>query len=240
MNFRSVLLSLSCSLCITLLNGQAKPSKPDPTVDFEFSLESAHPKARVLMKDDFFWDPLEETGPFGSDDGSDAAFGFIDWRIQNRSASPVKYLNELIKSWKYPFFDYTEMDTARIKDYIRSKGNLDEATIQERLQKLKEAIRNSPDTSMKKLNDKQLRETIIASSKEMGGIYLLGLDNAIIGTGFAQFVLEGKVDNDIKKLTIIAINRQLLPMLINRYEESYRPKRKQQLEKMLDVINKTN
>jgi uncharacterized protein YfeS len=238
MNIRSVLLSLTCFIFITPTYSQPRPSQPNP--EFEFSLKTAHPKARVLMKDDFFWDALEETGPFGSDDGSDAAFGFIDWRVHHKSASPIKYLTELIKSWQYPYFDYNELDTVKIKEYISSKGNLDETTIEERMQKLKEAIRNSPDTSMKKLSDKQLRESIIASSKEMGGIYLLGQDNAIIGTGFAQFVLEGKIDNDIKKITITAIKRQLLSMMINRYAESYRQKRKQQLEKMLEVINKTN
>ena len=72
----------------------------------------------------------------------------------------------------------------------------------------------------------------------MGGLYLLGQDNAIIGIGFAQFVLEGRIDNDIKSLTIIAIKRQMLPLFINRYDDNYRDKRKQQLTKMLEVINK--
>ena len=55
------------------------------------------------MKDDFFWSPIEETGPFGSDDGSDAAFSFLDWRAQHKSASPVKFLNELIRDWMNNF-----------------------------------------------------------------------------------------------------------------------------------------
>jgi uncharacterized protein YfeS len=90
------------------------------------------------------------------------------------------------------------------------------------------------------MDDNQLRDLINSANREMGGTYLVGQDNAIIGTGFAQFVLEGKVDNDIKALTITAIKRQLLPLLINGYDDKYRDTRKQQLTKMLEVINKAN
>ena len=207
-------------------------------VKFEYALESAHPKAQVLMQDEFYWSPIEETAPFGSDDGSDAAYGFKQWRQFNKKTSPVTYLKDLIEGWQYPFFDYNEMDTTKIKAYILSKANPDENTIQQQMQMLKEAFKNSTDTSMNNLDDKQLRDLINSTSQEMGGSYLLGQDNAIIGTGFAQFVLEGHIDDDIKALTITAIKRQLLPLLINRYDANYRETRKQQLTKMLSVINK--
>jgi uncharacterized protein YfeS len=132
------------------------------------------------------------------------------------------------------------MDTSKINAYITSKANPDESAIEQQMQLMREAFKNSPDTSMKDIDDKQLKEVILASSKEMGGSFLLGQDNAIIGTGFAQFVLEGHMENDIKGLTITAIKRQLLPLLINRYDESYRDKRKQQLTKMLEVVSKAN
>ena len=205
--------------------------------NFEYTFKFAHPKAQALMTDEFYWSPIEETAPFGSDDGSDAAYGFRQWRLANKTVSPLNYLKETIEKWQYPFFDYNEMDTAKINEYINKNGNLDETAIQQQIQALKEINKNSPDTLMK-LDDPQLREVIISSSNNMGGMYLLGQDNAIIGTGFAQFVLEGRIDNDIKSLTIAALKRQLLPLLINRYDQSYRNKRKQQLKKMLEVINK--
>lgn len=90
---------------------------------------------------------------------------------------------------------------------------------------------------MSNVDDKQLRDIVIKSSQELGGSYLLGQDNAIIGTGFAQFALEGRVDNDIKALTITAIKRQLLPVLINRYDEGYRQIRKDQLTRMMEVMS---
>ena len=242
--FLTSLLFIDCS------NGQTNniPVVPNQQNDknikamdnFEYSFKSAHPKAQALMTDEFYWSPIEETAPFGSDDGSDAAYGFRQWRLLNKTSSPVTYLKDLIASWQYPFFDYNEMDTTKIKEYISSKANPDEAAIQQQMQMLKEAFKNSQDTSMNKLDEKQLRDLFNSTSKEMGGSYLLGQDNAIIGTGFAQLVLEGHIDNDIKTLTMTAIKRQLLPLLINRYDDNYRDKRKQQLTKMLEVVNKAS
>jgi uncharacterized protein YfeS len=237
--FLTTLLFIGCSNGQTS-NNPITATQQNKTMDnFEFSLKSAHPKAQVVMTDDFFWSPIEESAPFGSDDGSDAAYGFRQWRLLNKTLSPVIYLSELVKRWQYPFFDYNEMDSTKILEYINQKKSLDEATILQQIQTLKEINKNSPDTSIK-LDDNQLREVIISSSNGMGIMYLLGQDNAIIGTGFAQFVLEGHVDNDIKSLTITAIKRQLLPLLINRYDNNYIGIRKQQLTKMLNIITNAN
>lgn len=238
--FLTSILFFGCS------NGQTKSNpiaetKPNKTMDnFQYTFKSAHPKAQALMTDEFFWSPIEETAPCGSDDGSDAAYGFRQWRLVNKTTSPVSYLKDLIERWQYPYFDYNEMDTTKIKEYITRKANLDEATIQQQIQTLKEVNKNSADTSSRKLDDNQLREIIISSSNSMGIQFLLGQDNAIIGTGFAQFVLEGRIDSDIKNLNITAIKRQLLPLLINRWDDDYRDRRKQQLTKMLEVINKAD
>lgn len=205
---------------------------------FQYTLKSAHPNAQALMTDEFFFSPIEETAPFGSDDGSDAAYGFREWRLSNKTVSPVTYLKDLIASWQYPFFDYNEIDTIKIKEYINQKKELSEEYIQQQINMLKEIENKTPTMSGNKLDDKKLREVIISSSQSMNGTFLLGQDNAIIGIGFAQFVLEGIVDNDIKDLTTKAIKRQMLPLLINRYDENYREKRKKQLTKMLEVINK--
>ena len=207
---------------------------------FEYSLETAHPNAHALMKEDFFWSPIEESSPFGSDDGSDAAYGFRQWRNDHPTQSPVIYLKELVEEWESPYFDWSEMDTNKIKEYITSRANVSEEEIQEKMQRLKEALKNSSDTSMKITNDEEIRKIVLSSSQELGGSFLLGQDNAIIGTAFAQFALEGKIDNDIKELATTAIKRQLLPMLINKYDNDYRDTRKEQLTKMLDVITKAN
>ena len=156
---------------------------------FRYSFDAANPKAQKLMKEDFFWSPIEETAPFGSDDGSDAAYGFYRWRPDHKQTDPMKYLNELFARWNYPLFDRNELDSIKINMGIR---------------------------------------------------FISGQDAAIIGTGFAQLVLEGMISPDLKKLTAIAIERQLLPFLLSRYPVDYQKIRKDQLTKMLYVISNCN
>jgi uncharacterized protein YfeS len=74
----------------------------------------------------------------------------------------------------------------------------------------------------------------------MGITYLTGQDEAIIATGFAQLALEGKVSQELKNLTAIAIKRQLLPLLLTMYPVDYQKTRKDQLTKMLYVIKNCN
>jgi uncharacterized protein YfeS len=236
--FLTSLLFIACSNGQTNNNPIAATQQNKTMDNFEYTFKSAHPKAQALMTDEFYWSPIEETAPFGSDDGSDAAYGFRQWRLLNKTKSPETYLKDLIARWHYPYFDYNEMDTTKIKEYLNYKKEISEADIQQQIKTLKDLNKDLPDAYINKLDDKQLREFITSSSTGMGGMYLLGQDNAIIGIGFAQFVLEGRIDNDIKGLTITAIKRQLLPLFINRYEDNYRDKRKQQLTKMFEVINK--
>lgn len=235
-------VSITFVVCLILFYSfgcNSQEGKKENKMDhFEFSLKTAHPDAKKLMTEDFFWSPIEETGPFGSDDGSDAAYGFRQWRLSHKTTDPLVYLKELVASWQYPFFDWYELDTQKIKDYIISKATTSEADIQQQMQQMREVFKNAGDTAMQKMSDIQLRELILSTSGEMGGMYLLGQDNAIIGTGFAQLVLEGTISSELKNLTITALKRQLLPVLINHYDPDYVETRKHQLTKMLEVINK--
>jgi uncharacterized protein YfeS len=198
----------------------------------------AHPKAKSLMNEDFFWSPIDEAGPFGSDSGSDAAEGFNQWRKANKSISPIKYLSELLISWGFPLFDWNELDPSKIKDYIQIKANIDD--ISQQVEQLKEAFKNSPSDLGSGVTDQSLQDLILKSAEGMGGNYLLQIDNAIIGTGFAQFAIEGKIDDDLQYLTYTALKRQLLPILIDRYDDDYKEKRKQMLAKMMHVIENAN
>ncbi|MDY3555224.1 hypothetical protein R5W24_004363 [Gemmata sp. JC717] len=46
--------------------------------------ETAHPRARELMTEAFFWDCADEEAPFGSDEGHDAYYEFRRWRRRNK------------------------------------------------------------------------------------------------------------------------------------------------------------
>jgi uncharacterized protein YfeS len=95
-------------------------SKDSPTFD------NAHPNAKVLMNDDFFFSVIEETAPFGSDDGSDTYAGFRDWRKNHGSENPTTFLKEQIDYWGYPKFDIEETQLEKLKPYLKQ----DEMNIQ--------------------------------------------------------------------------------------------------------------
>jgi len=163
---------------------------------YEITFKTAHPNAQKLITDEFYWNPIEETSPFGNDDGHDAFYGFKEWRESNKTESPIIYLKELIKEWNYPTFDFYEMNEANLKKYI--------------------------------------------SSNRIGEMALTGHDNAIIAVGFGQFVLEGKIDEDLKTLTKTALKRELLPSIIEMWEPDYQKQRIKLLTKMLVTVDEMN
>ncbi|MBK6826712.1 MAG: hypothetical protein IPG86_07560 [Chitinophagaceae bacterium] len=92
-------------LKITLLSqapnllGNVKTNKNEFLFTFQ---KLAHPNAKELMSEDFFWSPIVEAGPFGSDSGSEAAEGYKQWRKANAAETAVKYLGELLVAWGMP------------------------------------------------------------------------------------------------------------------------------------------
>jgi uncharacterized protein YfeS len=204
---------------------------------FEYSFKTAHPHAQALMAADFYWDPGAESGPFGNNNGMDAPQAFRQWRLVNISGNPIDFLKDLIIEWQYPHFDWYEMDTAKIEEYLLLKPDYDEQGMQQKIQQFREALKQLPDFSYGPLTDEQIRQVFILGARQMGGFYLIRQDNAIIGTAFAQFVLEGKIDHELKELSITAIKRQLLPVLINSNPEEFIEQRKEALTKMMTVIN---
>lgn len=192
-------------------------------------------QARMLLIQDFYWSPIEDFSPFGNDDGSDAFHYFKDWRKKNNSSSPVNFLNQLIKEWGYPKFDLTELDETKIEKFIEIKGSgissSDLSTMREHFKKM------SKDTG-KDFKEEEFQQIISMSSESMGGTYLVSQDNAIVAVGFGQFVLEGKIDRDIAELTRTALSRELLPILIGRFDESFQRERKERLKQMLTDLEK--
>jgi uncharacterized protein YfeS len=88
--------------------------------DYSPTIEKAHPTAKRLMDEEFYWSPIEETAPFGSDDGADTYAGFADWRLEHKSNSPKEYLLEHLTSWGYTPFNFNETDFKKLKPYIDS------------------------------------------------------------------------------------------------------------------------
>jgi uncharacterized protein YfeS len=87
--------------------------------DYSPTFDKAHPKAKELMKEDFYFSPNDETGPFGNDDGADTYAGFKDWRQSHTTDNPKIFLLEQIEYWGYPKFDIYETDIKKLSPYLK-------------------------------------------------------------------------------------------------------------------------
>jgi len=87
--------------------------------DYSPPIEKAHPNALRWMNEDFYFSPIDETGPFGSDDGADAFAGFQDWRKNNNNENPVVFLAWQIDYWGYPKFDINETHFEKLIPYLK-------------------------------------------------------------------------------------------------------------------------
>ena len=83
------------------------------------TFDKAHPIAKRLMTDEFYFSPFEETAPFGNDDGSDTYAGFKDWRPKHKVDNPKEFLIIQIDSWGYPTFDLKETNLDKLKPYLK-------------------------------------------------------------------------------------------------------------------------
>lgn len=58
--------------------------------------ETAHPRARELMREPLFWDCVDEAAPFGSDEGSDAYHEWRNWRAENPDSPLIDCLDWIL------------------------------------------------------------------------------------------------------------------------------------------------
>lgn len=87
--------------------------------DYSPTFDKANPKAKELLKEDFYFSPIDETGPFGNDDGADTYAGFKDWRQTHTNENPKVFLLEQIDYWGYPKFDIYETDIKKLTPYLK-------------------------------------------------------------------------------------------------------------------------
>jgi uncharacterized protein YfeS len=192
-------------------------------------------QARTLLTQGFYWSPIEDFSPFGNDDGSDAFHYFREWRIKNKSTSPVIFLNQLLEEWDYPKFDLTTLNETEIAEYLEIKSS---GISSDHISSMREHFKQMSKQAVKEYKQEEFQQIMAMSSENMGGTYLYSQDNAVIAIGFGQFILEGKIDDNIAKLTKKALQRELMPILVNRLEEQFQEERKQTLNQMLSDLSK--
>jgi len=204
--------------------------------NYQLSPKNAHPNAKKLLKDKFFWSPNEEFSPFGNDDGHDAFYAFREWRLKYKNEKPARFIEELFINWEYPKFDIYKLDVVEIEKYITAKTQVDISGIDDQITELMEQFNQISKDSGKEMTEEQVRQFIEQTSASMGSTFLYGINNSIIAVGFGQFVLEGTIDGELKALTQLAINRELLPILIDKWGED-KNDRVDKLNKMLDAVD---
>jgi uncharacterized protein YfeS len=140
------------------------------------SFDKAHPNAKLLMNDSFFFNVIEETAPFGSDDGSDTYAGFSDWRKNHTSDNPVIFLNQQINYWGYAKFDIEETDIEKLKPYLKSdemniqymKG-IDQAIVAIAFGQL--YLEGNIDSEIKELAKKSIKRELLPEILKLWGDY---------------------------------------------------------------------
>lgn len=64
------------------------------------SPDEAHPRAREALADAFFWDVADPTAPFGNETALQVLTALRDLRDEDRDASAVALLSELLSGWE--------------------------------------------------------------------------------------------------------------------------------------------
>jgi len=82
--------------------------------------EQFHPRARLLLNDEIYWNLTHASAPHGSSTGSDALALFLEHKesFRNRPASAFAY--ELLKSWKIKPIDWLECRPEKVQAMLES------------------------------------------------------------------------------------------------------------------------
>ena len=103
-----------------------------PEVIWILSPKTAHPKAATLMKEEWWWNSIDDFSPFGNDDGSDAFYIFKDWRVSNLQVDPAIFILELEKRWGMSFSHINKDSEGNLLEIEKANGfyrNVDRAII---------------------------------------------------------------------------------------------------------------
>jgi len=88
-------------------------------IDYYPEMERAHINAKELMNEEFYYSPVDETAPFGSDDAADTYGSFAEWRQSNKNDSPSVFFENHITQWGYPLFNLELTNFEELKPYLQ-------------------------------------------------------------------------------------------------------------------------
>jgi uncharacterized protein YfeS len=79
-----------------------------------------HVGAKSLMNEDWLFSVSDDNAPFGSDDAADTYAAFWEWRMANENGDPKNFLENQLRQWGYPVFDYTTTDYWVLQPYLEN------------------------------------------------------------------------------------------------------------------------
>lgn len=151
--------------------------------------DKAHPKARAVLTNLFFWDMTDDNTPFGNDNGADTLAFYRDWQASHPNDKVIDFLRELLQRW-----DVTDNHW-----------------------------------------DVLIPESIVELIAEDRISFQLR-DDIIIALAFAQILLEGHIEADIKRLAIIALQRQSTQPALDLWTDDCHDERRERLQILNHIL----
>jgi len=213
--------------------------KPDavPGKTGDILFDRACPKAKALLTDSFFWSREELTSPFGWAGARETALTYVKWRDTSKTANVVTLLEHSYTANLYPPFDWHETNAHKIQAYLNSLMHSTMPQVQHSRKSNEQLVK---DQGGEKLSREAFEAEVQKYMTVEGLGFLQAQDNAFITVCFMQFIMDGKVDAELQALTVAALKRQMLPVCLSKFNDTYKVTRKMQLQKILDAVNKMN
>ena len=100
---------------------KARLATKDPWVLLEIDWDQYHPKAREVLDEPFFWETANDLAPNGNDTGADLLEDYRRWDKRNATASPLVFLDRLMKKWDIKPIDWSITDKEMVRKLEREE-----------------------------------------------------------------------------------------------------------------------
>src|SRR4051812_35428215 len=91
---------------------------PEDTDNWELAPENAHPRARQLLTEPFFWSIADDGAPLGNDTGADTLAFYRQWRGEHPAASTQDFSRDILADWEVEDADWLLLDEALLQEAL--------------------------------------------------------------------------------------------------------------------------
>ena len=165
---------------------------PQDDNDWELAPENAHPRARRLLTEPFFWSIADDDAPLGNDTGADTLAFYRQWRTEHPSMSTQVFITDILSGWEVENADWVLAD-----------------------------------------------ESLLRQALEEDHFSILTRDDFMIALAFAQLVLEGRVEPQVREMAHYSVRRQATDAVISFRgwtDATERRSRLAQMQRVLETV----